>query len=200
MLLSGYAEPLQPTSDVPSVWRCTLCTYECASKSALSCHEVAGHGVFTEVSRCINTPWCSVCGFRFETIVCASAHVQDKSPLCKLNLLLRGPFLTDEQHVDVLAAIATSRTKNIRSGVHKHKISKLCVRMFGPHRGVVDHDGTVVKASRKGHPLGNNRQLHLPPHLLVQVPRLYLPWQASRYTACTAACLLCGEGARDSVT
>ena len=108
--------------------------------------------------------------------------------------------MSDEQHKAVLSEAVASRTKNNRSGVHKHKISKLCIRMFGPHREVIDNDGSIVQPSRKGHPLGNNRQLHLPPHLLEHVPRIDLPCQASRYTVCTAACVLCGGGAQEGVT
>merc|ERR1712110_1387663 len=48
-----------------------------------------------------------------------------------------------------------------------------------------------VKASSKGHPLGNNRALHLPPHLTVAIEDLDLQCEASRYTVCNARCILC---------
>ena len=72
--------------------------------------------------------------------------------------------------------------------------------MFGPHREVIDHDGSIVQSSRKGHPLGNNRKLHLPPHVLEHVEWIDLPCQASRYTVSTVACVLCGGGAQEGVT
>ena len=56
-------------------------------------------------------------------------------------------------------------TKNIKGGDHALNVSKLCVRVFGPHREIFDKDGNMVRQSKKGHPLGGSRHLYLPPHL-----------------------------------
>ena len=57
-------------------------------------------------------------------------------------------------------------TENEKHQDTKHRSDRLCVRTFGPHLPVVDRHGEEVFPSKKGHPLGPNRALHLPARLL----------------------------------
>ena len=134
-----------------------------------------------------------MCGLRFGNTASVREHAGEKSELCLLNLLIRGPFLSPEQHRASLDDANTTRKENSVSGYSKHKSQRLCVRTFGPHFPVYDRHGEMVKTSKKGHPLGPSRALHLPAHLL-EIDEFRVAdglCTASRYAECTERCMLC---------
>ena len=99
---------LAGAADLPSQWSRVACEYTASSRNALTLHMVTAHGARLEVGRCINSDVCSVCGLSFRSITAAKEHVLDKSKLRKLNLLVRGPWMSDEEVVEVSVAAATS--------------------------------------------------------------------------------------------
>ena len=170
---------------------CRWCNYS-GSSQAVWCHEMREHEATSTVLRCIDTNHCTVCNLGFEHVAHCIAHVQ-KSELCSFNLLMRGTFQSREEAMSISASAAEFRRKNLHAGNHKMQISKHCVRRFGPIQQIVDTEGNTVKPSRNGHPLGPNRPLFLPSHLLVTDDGDYddLPCIAARYADCSTACLLC---------
>ena len=92
------------------------------------------------------------------------AHLFDKSALCRLNLLLRGVFLSQED-ADAYAVVdAETRRSNVKSGRHKHFVERRCTRIFGPFLTVIDLNGEPI-CSRDGHPLGTGRRWYRPAQL-----------------------------------
>ena len=194
---ASYREPIQNRvgTDLPSTWTCTECDYSCGNKTTLQCHMTAAHGMVSCISRCVDTVWCTVCGLLFDSEAGVMEHA-GKTKLCRHNLLFRGPHLDDEGHSASLARRAEARRNNIRRGVSHGKVQNLCVRTFGPHQIILDEHGEEVVASKRGHPLGPNKPLHLPSGLLCPDLDDVPGCQASRYSSCTGACLLC-EGSFD---
>ena len=159
-------------------------------ETALNCDSTTAHGEYSEVGKCIDTRWCSVCGLLFDGEALVAEHA-GKSDLCRLNLFLRGAFLDESSHDAALSRRTFFRRTNLNKGVSQGKVAKLCVRTFGPHQCVFNEQGGVVVPSKKGHPLGPNRPLHLPSGLLCPYLDAVPGCQASRYRTCTDACLIC---------
>ena len=194
----GYEAAKAPTYGAAAVssldeLKCRYCEYSSDSRTAMQCHESRLHGHVNDVTRCIDTARCSVCALTFESIDGNMSHVY-KSDVCRLNHLLRGPFLEGEALRDVLAEASEFRRSNSDGGRNPRQISKICVRAFGPHQIIMNQDGNCVVPSKKGNPLGGSNRLHLPGHLTEFVEKFDFPCQGARYTVCTAACLLCRGG------
>ena len=100
----AYIEPVVPHSvgDIPSTWTCTECDHSCGTRTALKCHMTTAHGVYSDVGKCIDTCWCTVCGLLFDHEALVAEHV-GKSKVSRLNLLLRGPHLDEAAHAAALA-------------------------------------------------------------------------------------------------
>ena len=114
------------------------------------------------------------------------------SKICRLNLLLRGPFLDDAQLAASMAERALWRKQNIKSGLAVGKRKKLCVRSFGPHQVILNAGGEIVQSSLKGHPLGGRgRPMYLPSGLLRPDPVEVTGCPASRLAPCSGKCVLC---------
>ena len=139
----------------------------------------------------MDTVACTVCGLVFDSVAGNLAHAS-KSKLCCSNLIGRGVFLSGDGLKESLAAAASFRSDNKRSGKAPKKVAKLCVRSFGPFPPVFDANNNVIVPSRKGHPLGEGRPLFLPPRLLEafifdEIDKC----PAGRLKVCTSLCLLC---------
>ena len=114
------------------------------------------------------------------------------SEVCRLNLLWRGPFLHGDAHTAALAERATVTRKNCKAGIGSEKITRLCVRTFGPHQPILDGNGEFVVPSTRGHPLGPNRALHWPSNLTEVDNYVEVGCPAARYESCSLSCGLCG--------
>ena len=195
---AAYIEPVRPSSvvDLPSAWTFVECDYSCGTKTALKCHMTTAHGQYSEVGKCIDTCWCTVCGLLFDDEALVAEHV-GKSKVCRLNLLLRGPHLDEAAHAATLARRSEFRRRNKRGGLSQGKVTNLCVRTFGPHQLIVDANGERLLTSKRGHPLGDNKPLYLPSGLLRPDLDAVVGCEATRYRPCSAACLMC-KGLEDS--
>ena len=115
------------------------------------------------------------------------------SEVCRLNLLLRGPFMTEIEVSEVNEEIATIRRANFALGFGKSRVKFQCTRSFGPHLHVFGMDGSIT-TPRKGNPLGKGPR-RLPRHLLtLDDDNSYsctASCPASRFSLCTGRCLLC---------
>ena len=188
---SSYMEPLTVARDVPAVWQCDMCEYSCGNKATLQCHYTSKHKQFSNTSRCVDTSWCTVCGLLFDDSAAVADHLRS-SQMCRLNLLLRGPFLSDEELAANLASRARWRQQNIKGGQVAGKRKNLCVRTFGPHQVVMNAGGEIVELSDTGHPLGGRgTPMYLPSGLLMPDPDSIAGCPASRYAPCTGKCVLC---------
>ena len=146
--------------------------------------------MISEITTCVNTPWCTVCGLLFDTVCIARIHARE-ALLCKHNLLLRGPVCTDDEVALTLDIDAKFKSDNSKKGVASTKRKNACIRSFGPYQPAVNFDGVPLVPSKKGHPLGGGRGLCLPRRLIEHVEEMVLHCPASRYRLCTVACGLC---------
>ena len=152
-------------------------------------HRVTAHGTLDQVHACIDSNVCTVCMLVFSSILAVKRHVMEKSPICKLNLLRRGEFLTEtEVHSCNSSAVEVRRVKKA-SGKHS---SILCCRSFGPLLSVFKDDDSQVQPYR-GNPLGKRGPLRLPPHLLLvdEIVETTGRCPASLRKDCIERCLLC---------
>ena len=106
-------------------------------------HEQRWHAIISEVTKRVNTVSCAVCGLTFESVAMNRRRSRE-SPLCKHNLLLRGPVIEGEALSISLDEDATFKTTNGKSGKSTMKRSGCCVRALGPHRIIYDEAGNVV--------------------------------------------------------
>ena len=150
--------------DAPTRLECDLCDYSCSTSKQMAMHSRIKHMSRHPVNRCIDVPWCTVCGIHRHNRAGMMVHLQDRSKICRLNLLLRGEFVTEEAAEILDAEAATSRLSNVHSGTGKHQVDKLCVRVFGPWQKVVVLEGMVI-CTPNGHPLGNSQKWYWPARL-----------------------------------
>ena len=153
-----------PVGDEQTVHQCTDCDYSCDSKKQLLCHSRVTHGHRHPVNRCVDTTYCLVCGLDRHTRAGILAHLQDRTPICRLNLLKRGPHVSEEAAEALALEAAAQRTGNSHGGRDKHFAERKCVRIYGPFLPVLDLNGDVIQA-RNGHPLGPNRAWNRPARL-----------------------------------
>ena len=163
LALGKAADVVVPVAVTNNSFQCRHCDYR-GTKVKVHCHEQRVHAEISDLTRCVDTCTCAICGLTFEAVVFNRRHSRD-SPLCKANLLRHGPVIDGmdlEMSLDMDAAL---RTANGKSGKATMKKSGCCMRAFGPYRIIYDANGQVVQASKRGHPLGNGRPFFLPPHL-----------------------------------
>ena len=125
--------------------RCEASAYAACNARDLNMHMVAKHGTFSDLQFCVDDhPVCTVCGLWFGARSRVISHMQDKSPICRANVLLRGRWLGDDTAAELCTADAASRRGFMHQGLQKRFADKLCVRTFGPHRMIFDLSGEVV--------------------------------------------------------
>ena len=121
----SYIDPVDGGGggDLASSWSCEVCDYTCCQRNAMSCHMTSTNGTKSEVSRCIDTCWCTVCGLLFDNEASVSEHVHGPA-ICRLNLLMRGPRLHGDAHEEALSRRVAIRRKNKNCVLHKVKSRK----------------------------------------------------------------------------
>ena len=187
----GWAdESVVPVSIADNVVHCKLCDFH-GTRVQVQCHEQRVHGTISDITRCVDTSACTVCGLLFESVVICRRHSRESS-ICNFNLLRRGPFLTAAELAASLDDDAAIKVANCKVAKAALKTSKVCTRTFGPHQLIFNKDGVVIQPSAKGHPLGNGRPLFLPRHLCEVSEVCLEPCEATRYKPCTDQCRLCG--------
>ena len=201
-----------PVQDCPTVHCCDECVYTCESSKQLAAHKRIKHFHRHPVNKCIDTPWCSVCGILTHHRAGLMRHVQDSSRICQFNLLMRGECVSDEAAAALEAEAASCRLQNIHAGRGKHHVKQAAVRVYGPWQPVMSLEGALL-ASAQGHPLGNNQKWYRPARLQVKSCKSFDSWirgrhrckcklctvlpaaiacPASLYVQCTTECMICG--------
>ena len=130
LAVTGGASKGGTVPAVATTLQCPFLPRMCSSKQEMHGHVQGMHRAINEVTRCIGSGTCSVCGLLFEGVA-GNAY---KSEISKLNLLLRGPFLDETALTDTLAD-AASFHKQTREPVQvKLKpyvyVSELLVRSY----------------------------------------------------------------------
>ena len=179
-------------ADIPSVWQCDECAYVAKSFKALRCHRSTFHGVLDSTNWCIDTSTCTVCLLAFSSVAACKAHVMDKSRVCRLNLLMRGPFLSTVEVLACNVGVSSTRCTNLSAGKPRNHAKFLATRTFGPIEPVYNVAGEPF-VPYKGNPLRVG-PLRLPHRLIecdVQPALAEGQCPASVRKPCAVGCLLC---------
>ena len=205
-----------PLADEPTVLQCDECPYTCSTRKQLLYHSRVANSHRHPINKCVDTTYCPVCGIDRHTRAGILVHLHDRTPICRLNLLMRGEHVSDEAAAVLAAEAAGLRASNTAAGRDKHFAELRCVRIYGPFLPVGGLDGDIIQ-SKNGHPLGPNRVWNRPARLNSAVCKKFLFWDhgslgctcaectalpprvhqcpASLYVQCTVECALCrGRG------
>ena len=133
---------------------CEECERAFATKQALAVHRFKVHEGHAPARWHVSTTHCPVCLLEFHTRDRVVAHF-DKSAVCKCNLLLGHPRLSEEEFAE-LQTHAAEQVRTLRAGGRSRCFAVLpCVRLQGPLPKAV-----APVADPKGHPLGQGRRWH----------------------------------------
>ena len=141
--------------DAQHAWKCEACQANFKSKQGLASHNFQSHGL-RRVERCyVDTTHCPICLLEFWTRERLIVHVSEKSTLCKHNLMLRGPVLTESEAMELDRAELGRIRENCKQGLRRTHARKPCVRIEGPLPHVLTFDDETA-CSR--HPLGHGHR------------------------------------------
>ena len=126
-------------------------------------HKRIAHGARAEVNGCIDSVHCTGCGTLMHNRAAVLVQVY-RSTVCRLNLLLRGSFLSREAAAEFAFSVARLRRDNKAAGRDQHFAERQCTRVFGPFLPVINFHGEVM-ISPDGHPLGPGRRWCRPAQL-----------------------------------
>ena len=120
---------------------CDFCPKVCMTFQALSLHRFKAHGLKSAWRKYLDDVYCPVCLRMFWTRERALNHIRYRSRICKHNMLLRGPVISDSE-ADVLdAADAESHAANHKSGKRRHHVVSPVVQMPGPLWPIIVEEG-----------------------------------------------------------
>jgi hypothetical protein len=179
--------------DQPTFMVCSVCQYVASSGRELNMHMVTDHGAITDVQQCVDDfPACTICGLWLNGRVRVLAHILDKSPICKHNILLRGAFVPLDVGITFRESDQASKKLCVNAALQPKYAHKRCVRTFGHHLEIVDLAGNVVVSdnSRPIGPSGGNKKWL--PAQLTEKDTYVVPagmCMGSRYMQCTVACV-----------
>jgi len=136
-------------SELGGTRMCSVCNKEFGSKQSLAMHKFKAHGIKSFERRYAAGTQCSVCLLEFWSRERLINHIK-KCKVCNENLLMKPPWINDEE-ADVLdAAEADSLGKLKAQGLRRHAATKPCVQALGPLLPVVINP----ECSSRHHPLG----------------------------------------------
>ena len=111
---------------------CAVCGHESKANQTHALHMFKAHGIKNCMRRYVPTTHCLVCLREFHTRENCLNHVRYRSKICKSNLLMRGPCLTD---ADANALDDACKSENIRlqaAGRRRHHVTTPSFYLSGP--------------------------------------------------------------------
>lgn len=82
-------------------------------------HKVKTHASTSVVCSCINTVYCPLCMLLCHTRAAVMAHMLDKSQICRVNLLLAVPWLSQEVVAALNGEATLDRNGNMKGCLRK---------------------------------------------------------------------------------
>ena len=136
---------------------CAICSRNFHARQALAVHNLKMHGLKRKERLLVATTHCTICMTEFWTRERVVAHIAEKSKICRINLSMHGPVLS-EQEADELDR--RELEQNIRPNAHlghrRHHVTVPCLRLPGPLINIVPLQEYELKETY--HPLGNGRR------------------------------------------
>jgi hypothetical protein len=129
---------------------CLDCGSVMKSRQALAVHTYKAHGVKGTERKYVDTTFCTICLVQFWDRERVVNHIRYRSPICRLNLLLRGPLM-DAAAADALDSKEHDKHKSLaHSGKRRHHARKACIQLIGPLQPIVLQPGTESNHHRMG--------------------------------------------------
>ena len=129
---------------------CDLCAATFRTKQSLAVHKFRTHGAKSIERQYIHGTHCPICLVEFWTRERVINHVRYRSKVCRENLLVRPPELTQQQ-ADELDVLEQDTFRKMQScGNRRHKAVKPCLQASGPLLPIV----IDPERSSAHHPLG----------------------------------------------
>ena len=94
-------------------------------------HMYRQHGLRSDISKYISTPFCKVCLPDFGTRIRCLNHVAYNSPVCRLNYVLRNRVLTREVQEELDKIDAAKSKELARQGRRPHYAAVMAKRLQG---------------------------------------------------------------------
>ena len=129
---------------------CDLCAVTFRTKQALAVHKFKSHGAKSIERQYLPGTQCPICLNEFWTRERVINHVRYRSTVCRENLLVRPPELTQQQADDLDELERETYRKMQSCGNRRHKAVEPCVQAFGPLLPIV----IDPERASAHHPLG----------------------------------------------
>ena len=114
-----------------SEYSCPLCQYSCATHQMLSVHSYSQHKIGCNMRNYVDSVCCPICLRHFHTRENILNHCK-KSRLCHINLLARGPTLTDDEAVILDSAERERNRMLYRAARRRHARDHPVIQAYGP--------------------------------------------------------------------
>ena len=134
---------------------CQECHKVFYSFQALSLHRFKSHGLKNMMHKFIDVTHCIVCLREFWTRERVLNHVRYRSPLCRDNLIMRGPVLTESQADELDRLERPMHTDLYRRGHRRHNADRPSMRCAGPLWPIILLEGR----ESAHHPLGKGHNV-----------------------------------------
>ena len=145
-----------PISHNPNVctYPCSLCTKTFNTYQKYALHMFKTHGIKNSIRLHYGDTFCPICMMQFHSRVRLHNHVQYRSKICRMQLLLMGPVISTEE-ADSLDAIQRLESASLaRKGIRSHKAILYTFRLPGPLPYV------IVDRPSSHHTLGFGRNIN----------------------------------------
>ena len=143
--------------DIQQVWTCSTCGACFKAKQALAVHSYRKHCQKRVERLYLDSTHCTVCLVEFWSRERVIAHISEKSHVCRHNLVLRGPVLTQDQADELDREELQEQIRANRScGLRRSHAHKPCVRLQGPLPNVIP----LCDVAGEHHPLGIGHKWH----------------------------------------
>jgi hypothetical protein len=130
-IVSQWANtPTLSTFAMPTV--CPICRVSSKSLQAHSVHLARKHGIKSSLRRYVDSPVCRICMVNFTSRERCLNHVRYRSKVCKINVLLRGPCISQEEATNLDEQELEDNRKLYAGGKRRHFVRTPCFRVEGP--------------------------------------------------------------------
>ena len=116
----------------PTIFECSVCSYQCRSPQALSWHAFDKHGSKHIIRQYLHSTVCECCLQDFHTRSRAFTHVSASSPKCKQFYRGKGTKVSDSDY-EFLEKEALDKTKCLQAQGRRRTFAEtMPVRTIGP--------------------------------------------------------------------
>ena len=148
--LAGEVPDRKCVVNINSSLSCHICNRLFPTRQQLNLHLFKTHSVKNPLHVYVSGTHCTVCLKEFHSRERVLNHIRYRSAVCRANLLLRGPVISQAE-VDVIEQLERDRCRTLScAGRRRHHVSRPALQLQGPLLPIVPLN--VAQGSH--HPLG----------------------------------------------